>query len=214
MKPIDFSDSGAEYSEVTVAVYDVRSDAEIARARLSADGIKSWLSVDNEGGLNPGFFSRYGVRVVLRAEDLEDAYVSLGIEHVALPPEVADAMFKHSGWAYPEEACGLIAFDHQGAPRLALCLTNTEESSERFLIAPPEQFGATRLAEEHGWRIGGVFHSHPRSDAFPSPEDISGGADPGWMHFIVGPVAGPKPLLRAFRIVEGEVTEVKVTILP
>lgn len=199
--------------EATVAVYDVRSDGEIARVRLAADGIDAWLSIDDEGGLNPGFYARYGVRLVVRSEDLEDACVSLGIERVSVPSQVADAMFKHAGWAYPEEACGLVAFDELGVPKLTACLTNADQSADRFTIAPAEQFGAITLAEAHGLSIGAVFHSHPQSDAYPSSEDISGGGDPEWLHFIVGPVAGTRPLLRAFRIEGEKVTEVKVTIL-
>ena len=156
-------------------VYDVRSDAVIARARLSADGIDAWIAVDDEGGLNPGFFSRYGVRVIVRSEDLDDAYVSLGIERVCVPSQVADAMFKHAGWAYPEEACGLVAFDDGDVPRLTICLTNADHSADRFTVAPAEQFGSIRLAEAHGLTIGAVFHSHPTTEAYPSAEDIAGG---------------------------------------
>jgi proteasome lid subunit RPN8/RPN11 len=199
-------------AESTVAVYEVRSDGEIAKARLAADGIVARLSVDDEGGLNPGFFSLYGVRLVVRPEDLDDAYESLGIERVLVPAQVADAMFKHAGWAYPEEACGLVALDEAGDPVLTLCLTNADHAVDRFTIAPEEQFGAIRLSERCGYTIGAVFHSHPRSEAYPSASDIAGGADPDWIHFIVGPVAGRRPLLRAYRISEGDVVEVHVTV--
>lgn len=198
--------------EETVAVYDVRSDGEIARARLAADGIESRLAVDDEGGLNPGFFSRYGTRLVVRSEDMGDAFESLGIERVSIPAEVADAMFKHSGWAYPNEACGLVAFDDGGEPALTICLSNADAAADRFTVSPAEQFGATMYAERAGLTIGAIFHSHPRSDAYPSSTDVGGGADPSWMHFIVGPVVGPRPLLRAFRIVDGDVAEVQVSI--
>jgi proteasome lid subunit RPN8/RPN11 len=199
-------------SEETVVVYDIRSDGEIAKARLAADGIVARLSVDDEGGLNPGFFSRYGVRLIVRREDLYDAYESLGIEHVFVPSQVADAMFKHAGWAYPEEACGLVAFDDGGTPILTMCLSNADHAGDRFTISPGEHFGANRLSERCGYSIGAVFHSHPRSEAYPSDSDVDGGADPEWLHFIVGPVAGARPLLAAYRITDGEVAEVKVTI--
>lgn len=199
-------------SEATVAVYDVRSDGEIARARLSADGIDSRLSVDNEGGLSPGFFALHGIRLIVHPEDLADAYQSLGIERVFVPAQVADSMFKHAGWAFPEEACGLVAFDAAGSPVLTFCLSNTDHAEDRFTISPGEQFGALRLSESLGHSIGAVFHSHPHSDAYPSETDIVGGADPDWLHFIVGPVAGQRPLLRAYRIHGGEVSEVQVTI--
>ncbi len=197
---------------VTVQVYPYRSDAEIAVVRLAADGIDAAIRADDEGGLNPGFFSRYGVRVVVRASDLVDAYESLGIERVTLPSQVADAMFKHSGWAYPNEACGLVAFAAGGVPRLAICLSNSVDAGDRFTISPAEMFGAITLAERSDLTIGAVFHSHPRSEAYPSQFDIDGGGDPEWLHFIVGPVAGPKPLLRAYRIQQDEVVEVQVSV--
>ena len=197
---------------VTVHVYSYRSDAEIAVARLAADGIDAAVRADDEGGLNPGFFSRYGVRLVVRPADLEDAYESLGIERVHVPAQVADAMFKHSGWAYPNEACGLVAFSEGGAPTLAICLSNADDAVDRFTISPSEIFGAVTLAERFDCTIGAVFHSHPRADAYPSQSDIDGGGDVDWLHFIVGPVAGPKPLLRAYRIEQGEVVEVQVSV--
>lgn len=199
-------------AEVTVAVYDVRSDGEIARARLAADGIVARVSADDEGGLNPGFFSSFGVRLLVRVEDLDDAYQSLGIERILIPFQVADAMFKHAGWAFPNEACGLVAFGRDGVPALTLCLSNADRAEDRFTISPAEQFGAYRLSERLGYRIGAVFHSHTRTEAYPSDFDVEGGADPAWIHFIVGPVVGRRPLLRAYRIRNGSVAEINVTV--
>ena len=93
----------------TVAVYTTRSDAEIARARLAADGIHAIVIADDEGGLNPGFYSRYGVRVVVTAEDLPDARESLGIDIVGIPAAVLESMVDRARAAAPLEACGLVA---------------------------------------------------------------------------------------------------------
>ncbi len=197
---------------VTVQVFPFRSDAEIALARLAADGIKAAIRADDEGGLNPGFFKRYGVRLEVDGSDLEDAYESLGIERVTVPQEIADAMFAHSAWAYPEEACGLVAMDGHGDVQMVFCLTNAHDSAHRFTIDPAEHFGCVRYADERGWAIGGVFHSHVESDAYPSPFDIDGGADPLWINFIVGPVSGPRSRLRAFRFEGTFVAEVSLAV--
>ena len=204
-------DSDRPVGLTTAAVYPFRADAEIAVARLAADGISAAIRQDDEGGLNPGFYKRYGVRVEVADDDLEDARDSLGIEHVEVPRPVFEAMFAHSGWCRPAEACGLIAFDG-GRPAFVFCLTNTDRSEHRFTIDPAEHFGSIRLAEALGLEIGGMFHSHLRSEAYPSDTDIAGGGDPGWMHFIVGPVNGSKPVLRAFRIVDRVVEEVSVGV--
>ncbi len=196
----------------TVQVYPFRAEADIAAARLAADGIQSIVHQDDEGGLNPGFFARYGVRVEVDRSDLEDAFESLGIERVQVPGPIARAMFLHAGWAYPHEACGLVAVDLEGVPAFVFCLTNLDRSEHRFTIGPDEHHGAIRLAESLGLSIGAVFHSHVKSEAVPSPSDLSGGADPDWIHFIVGPVAGPRPLLRAFRIEDGLAVELSVSV--
>lgn len=197
-------------ADQTVAVYPVRSDADIAVARLSADGIVATIHQDDEGGLNPGFFKRYGVRVNVRPDDLEDAFRSLGIERIVVPQGVAAGMYAHAGWCFPEEACGLVAFDADGVPAIAVSLTNTARSSHRFTIDPAEHFGVIGLSEKLNLSVGGVFHSHPNSDAVPSAADISGGGDPDWVHFIVGPVAGGRAHLRAFRVVGEAVEELSI----
>ena len=201
-----------EHATSTVQVYPVRSDADIAVARLAADGIAASVRQDDEGGLNPGFFKRYGVRVEVRVEDLEDAYESLGIERVHVPAEIAEAMFRHAGWALPDEACGLIAVDDDGRLAFAMCLTNTDRSPRRFTIDPVEHFGAIRFCESIGLRIGAVFHSHVTSEAVPSRTDIEAGLGVDWLQFIVGPVLGQGTLLRAFRIVDGVVEEASVVV--
>lgn len=199
-------------SRATVQVYPVRSDADIAVARLAADGIEASVHQDDEGGLNPGFFKRYGVRVEVSSDDLEDAFESLGIERVHVPGPVAEAMFRHAGWALPNEACGLIGMDASGRPAMAFCLTNADLSPRRFTIDPAEHFGAIRFCESIGLTVGGVFHSHVKSEAVPSATDMSSGLHEDWLHFIIGPVVGQRPLLRAFRIIGDSVAEVSVSI--
>lgn len=195
----------------TVKVFGFRSDAEIAKARLQADGIRSWVFVDDEGGLNPGFFSTYGVRLVVDETDLEDALDSLGIEWIAFPMPIAEAMLRHAHASAPAESCGLLLFDEDG-PVFACCLTNAAASPHRFTISPEEHHGVVRFADSRGWTIGGVFHSHPRSEAYPSGSDVSGGGDPRWLHVIVGPLVGGSTELRAFRLADDDITEVIVAV--
>jgi len=57
----------------TVGEYEVRYQAEVARAVLGSVGIDALVIADDEGGLNPGFFAEYGVRVVVRSADLAEA---------------------------------------------------------------------------------------------------------------------------------------------
>ena len=197
---------------VTVNVYPFVSDAEIAHARLSADGIASVISVENEGGLNPGFYREYGVRLEVKRGELEDALASLGIERIHVPLGAARAMAIHALGSMPNEACGLVLFSGERAVSFVCCLTNVDASSERFTIDPVEHHGAMVFAAAMGWTVGGMFHSHVRSDPLPSPADAAGGGDPDWVHFIIGPVTGRKPALRGYRFLDSGPVEVSLDI--
>lgn len=197
---------------VTVRTYPFVSDAEIGRARLAADGIASVVRVDNEGGLNPGFYREYGVRLEVDPGDVDDALDSLGVERLFVPLEAARAMAVHALGSMPHEACGLVMFDDDGDVTFVCCLTNVDESPSRFTIHPTEHHGAVGFASSMGWTIGGVFHSHIRSQPLPSPADVAGGGDPDWVHFIIGPVTGRKPALRGYRFLDHGPEEVSLDI--
>ncbi len=195
----------------TVTSYPVRSDAEVAKAKLAASGINAVVRADDEGGLNPGFFREYAVRIEVRRPDVKEARRILGLVEeqppVAIPPQIEAAVIAHARFTFPEEACGLFAFDAAGALRMAYCLTNVERSQYRFTVDPNEHYRAWRHAERNGWEIGGAFHSHPFTAPYPSSTDIAGALDPTWIHVIVG-LADPEiPEIGVFRIVAGDVSE-------
>lgn len=63
----------AETLLTTVATFTKRHEAEIGWAALRSAGIEAMVIADDEGGLNPGFFADYGIRLVVRREDLDAA---------------------------------------------------------------------------------------------------------------------------------------------
>ena len=123
-----------------------------------------------------------------------------------LPRDIAEVVIAHLAAAVPEEGCGLLAIDDAGEVRHAYCLDNLDRSPVRFTVDPDGHFAALRHAESNGWKVGGAFHSHPRSAAVPSRTDIARALDPEWVHLIVG-LGGQTPQVRAWRIRDGEVTE-------
>jgi len=193
---------------VTVAVYSTRSDAEIVRARLASDGIEAIVVADDEGGLNPGFYSSYGVRVVVAAEDLAKARESVGVEIIEIPDEAMHLMVAHArAWA-PNEACGLIAGIGDVVTKVYE-LVNADPGPDRFTLDPDEQFAALQDAEANGSEILGTFHSHPAAPPVPSPSDIGGGGDPAWVNVIIG-VEDDRIAVRAFRYVDGVASPVEI----
>ncbi len=189
---------------VSVVVYTTRSDAEIARAKLAGEGIEALVMADDEGGLNPGFYATYGVRVLVRADQSDAARLAIGVAALRIPEEAVAAMVQHARFCGPEEACGLFAVGGDGGVSIVYCLTHTNRSTTAYTIDPTELFHAWQHARRNGWEIGGVFHSHPASPPVPSPADLVG-LDPEWVSVIVGTHE-----IRAYRISRGVSTEVTI----
>ncbi|MEX1125157.1 MAG: M67 family metallopeptidase [Acidimicrobiia bacterium] len=115
------------------------------------------------------------------------------------------AIVAHAENSLPDECCGLIASDASGAVRFAYPLTNANPSPVTFTVDPREHFGAMRHAENQGWEISGVFHSHPNGRTIPSVTDVATAWDPEWIHLIVD---GGK--VDAYRIRAGEVERLEL----
>jgi proteasome lid subunit RPN8/RPN11 len=108
----------------------------------------------------------------------------------------------------PLEACGLIAMDGEGRVVRVYPLRNSSATpATAFTLDPDDHHAAIVDAESRGWKIGGVYHSHPRGPAIPSPIDLRAPTDSEWIHAIVGLGAG-EPEVRFWRISDAAVTEV------
>ena len=125
--------------------------------------------------------------------------------------QVLEQMIRDARARAPIEACGYLG-GSDGVVRSAHPLTNVDNSDEHFSFDPEEQFAAVRAMRERGEKLMAVYHSHPRTPARPSAEDIRLAYDPSLFYLIVS-LAGAEPDVRAFRIVKGEVTPVEIQIV-
>lgn len=127
--------------------------------------------------------------------------------------EAFDAICALAFREYPLEMCGLIA----GAPgadraeRFFGC-RNDAESAKVYTVAPLDFMRAEDAADDEGWAINGVVHSHTHSEPYPSPTDVAQAVDPAWHYVIVG-LKRDAPELRSYRIVDGEITEEPIELV-
>jgi proteasome lid subunit RPN8/RPN11 len=118
----------------------------------------------------------------------------------------------HSYDSLPHEMCGLLAGEPSGnhVERFYPC-RNAAASARVYMVEPMDHLRADRDAEEHGWEIIGVVHSHTHTPAHPSPTDLAQAPDPGW-HYAIVSLADRVPSLRSWRIVQGNCTEEAVVV--
>lgn len=112
----------------------------------------------------------------------------------------------------PLEACGLLAGDPATGKVEAVYPTGNDAASAKlYTVNPRDHLRADRDAEDHGWQITGVFHSHTHTDAYPSPTDVAQAPDPTW-HYALVSLRDEAPVVRSYRIVDGKITEEPVVV--
>jgi [CysO sulfur-carrier protein]-S-L-cysteine hydrolase len=105
----------------------------------------------------------------------------------------------------PNECCGIIAAQDGKAVSVHPA-RNAAASPLRYEMEGMEQYRIQSAIEDAGHELGAIYHSHTRTPPVPSQTDINLAFYPEALYVIVG-VAGEEPDVRAYRIVEGEVSE-------
>ena len=132
---------------------------------------------------------------------------------LSVPRAVVDQIAAMAYDAYPYEGCGLLAGPPGADAVMAFTVCrNAAESARVYTVDPLDHLRAERAAEEAGWEIVGVVHSHTHTEPYPSPTDIAQAPDPGWHYVIIG-VKRESPELRSYRISDREVTEEPVIVV-
>lgn len=117
-----------------------------------------------------------------------------------------EKMLEYAESRLPNEACGLIAGSIDGQDKVikkVYFLTNTDYSNEHFTISPAEQFEAVRDMRANGLKPLGCWHSHPKSPAKPSKEDIRLAYDCSASYLILSLMNKENPVLNSFHICDG-----------
>lgn len=136
-----------------------------------------------------------------------------------LSPQIHRQMLAHALDGLPLEACGLFAgtpADPEVAGSVAVVerfypCVNEAASSKVYTVGGRDFLRSDRDAEDHGWQLLGVMHSHTHTDAYPSPTDVAQAPDPEW-HYVIVSLRDDAPSLRSYRIVDGGINEEAVTL--
>jgi proteasome lid subunit RPN8/RPN11 len=93
-------------------------------------------------------------------------------------------MAAHAQAESPRECCGLLIgiAGHVVEARRA---PNLSGDPNRFLLDPQAHVEALRDARRRALQVVGFYHSHPHSQAVPSPRDLADALYPDHLHAIV-----------------------------
>jgi proteasome lid subunit RPN8/RPN11 len=117
-----------------------------------------------------------------------------------------DEMIAHAIEDAPNECCGIIAGKDGRATKLFRAI-NAEASPYRYSVEPKDHLRIFRECEDNGWQFLAIYHSHTASEAYPSPTDVRLAFWPEAYYILVSLADRDNPVVRAFRIIDGAVTE-------
>jgi proteasome lid subunit RPN8/RPN11 len=132
--------------------------------------------------------------------------------------ELLDEIIGHALEDPANEVCGVVAVesdssqDGDGARAVRVYRArNVHASPLKFEIAPQELLELWNVIEGDGWQLGAIYHSHVRSEPYPSQTDVNFAANwPGVEWIIVGLAQGEEPRVRSYLIDGGDITEVAI----
>ena len=128
---------------------------------------------------------------------------------------MVDAIVAHARADHPDEACGIIA-GPEGSDRPArlVPMTNAERSPTFYRFDSGEQLRLYKELDAADEEIVVVYHSHTATVAYPSRTDISYAGEPQAHYVLVSTRDPANHEFRSYRIVDGQVTEETVEIIP
>ncbi|MBW3579190.1 MAG: M67 family metallopeptidase [Actinobacteria bacterium] len=132
-------------------------------------------------------------------------------ETLRLDPATVDALVERAWSDFPYEVCGLLGIRPDGQLE-HLPVTNAERSMTYYVMDGRELLRAMREIEDNGWGLV-IYHSHTHTRAYPSRTDVELAAYSEAIYLIVSLQDRDRPEMRAFHIVDGEITEVGIDVV-
>ena len=124
---------------------------------------------------------------------------------------LAQEMFTHAREDLPDECCGMVG-GVDGEARTVYRAENAEASPLRYSIDAKEQFRLMQTIEEAGEELVGIYHSHTKSEAYPSQTDVNLAGWPEVVYLIVSLADSEAPDLKGFWIKDGEIADAEIEV--
>lgn len=121
-------------------------------------------------------------------------------------------MVDHARSEFPNEACGLLASKDGKVVRF-YPIANAESSPVTYRMDPQDQLKAMLEMDDLDWDLGAIYHSHTHTRAYPSQTDLSLAFYPDSLYIIVSLADADNPDVRAYRIVDNQISEESLEIV-
>ncbi len=125
--------------------------------------------------------------------------------------ELYEEIIAHARSEAPNECCGMVASQDGEAVKIYRA-RNAAASPLRYEMDGAEQYRIQMEIEDAGLELGAIYHSHTRTEPYPSQTDINLAFYPDALYVIVG-LAQAEPLVRAYTIRDGRVQDAQLEVV-
>jgi [CysO sulfur-carrier protein]-S-L-cysteine hydrolase len=122
-----------------------------------------------------------------------------------------DALVEHGRSDFPFEVCGLLA-GRDGRVEAHYRVANEARSMTFYTMEPKAMLHAFNDMDERALDLLAIYHTHTHTEAFPSPTDVELAFYPDAVYLLVSLQDAESPVVRAFDIVDGRITERVLTV--
>lgn len=133
------------------------------------------------------------------------------VKELSIKKPDIEKIFAHCKDAVPNEACGLV-FGRDGNVAKVYPVKNADNSPVTYLLDVKEQFKAIMEARKNGEDMLGIFHSHVKSEPYPSETDKRLAYYPEVAYIIVS-LMNEEPEIKAYNIVDSEISDVELKVI-
>ncbi|MEK6300740.1 MAG: M67 family metallopeptidase [Acidobacteriota bacterium] len=129
---------------------------------------------------------------------------------VHITDQVKREIETHALEAQPSECCGLLSGGNGVITDLHPLPNEADRPEVRFFATPEGLFAAMRRIREANQSLLGIYHSHPRTAAYPSASDVEMAFYPEAVYFIISLEHSAE--LRAFKIEGSKIDNVEIIL--
>ncbi|MFA4906246.1 MAG: M67 family metallopeptidase [Candidatus Margulisiibacteriota bacterium] len=117
-------------------------------------------------------------------------------------------IIQHAREAQPREACGILAGKNGAVEKVIKMKNISDRPEDCYFMDSLEQLKILKEIRKLGQKMLGIYHSHPRSSAYPSARDVELAYYEDVSYVIVSPTE-----IKAYSIVGGKISEEEVKYL-
>ncbi len=126
-----------------------------------------------------------------------------------------DEIVAHARRDHPDEACGIVAGPAgSGKAERFVPMLNAARSPTFYEFDSADLLRLYREMEDRDEEPVVIYHSHTATEAYPSRTDVSLAMEPGAHYVLVSTREPGSTEFRSYRILDGEVTEEEVRVVP